>query len=311
MKRKLTTVLGTDLVGYCRPVAFDEEGTIAAPRDLLATVIDPILATHEGQTFKTMGDGFFAEFLSPVAAPRGALARQGQLADRNVSKDIQPLPYRIGIRLGDVALDGDDGLGDAVNVAARLEGIALECGIAMTRAAVEQAQGRVSADMIPIDPQSLENPPAPLDVWPRRGAGGSAPPGQAEATATRPRLLISEFAWTGEASDLNRPGARGRGRCGWGLGPRRDRVAPRIPPTQCGTLGTARAARDSHLLEGSVAGRAHGFGCRPLRVRSTPARFPGLDALTAPWKMSSISKIDSRSPWPAKRVPSSREKPLA
>jgi len=56
MKRKLTTILAADLVGYCRLIAFDEEGTIAALRDLLADVINPILATHEGQMFKTMGD---------------------------------------------------------------------------------------------------------------------------------------------------------------------------------------------------------------------------------------------------------------
>jgi Adenylate and Guanylate cyclase catalytic domain len=122
--RKLAAILAADIAGYSRLMGLDEAGTAKALREHRAA-IDPILARHGGRIFKTTGDGVLVEFPSIVAAVESALAVQKLMAERNadVPEDRRML-FRIGINLGDVLIDGDDILGDGVNVAARLEGIA-------------------------------------------------------------------------------------------------------------------------------------------------------------------------------------------
>src|SRR5262252_2846940 len=129
IERRLAAILAADVAGYSRLMGTDEAGTAKALREHRAAV-DPIVAGHGGRIVKTTGDGVLLEFPSVVAAVECAVAVQAVMAERNtgVHEDRRML-FRIGINLGDILLDGDDILGDGVNVAARLEGIAEPVGI--------------------------------------------------------------------------------------------------------------------------------------------------------------------------------------
>src|SRR5205085_6188877 len=123
-KRKLAAILAADAVGYSRMMGEDEEGTmrvLAAHR----TVIDGVIDFHDGRIVGTAGDSVLAEFASPVEAVRCAVEIQAALYTRNDSlPETNKMQFRIGVNLGDVMEKDDDLLGDGVNVAARLEGIA-------------------------------------------------------------------------------------------------------------------------------------------------------------------------------------------
>src|ERR1700732_161249 len=129
IKRKLDTLLVADIVGYSRMTANDEDWTIRALGDF-RKIVDDIIARHDGRIFSTGGDSILAEFARPVEAVRGAVDFQEASRSRNL---LQPrdrqLRYRIGINLGDVMVRGNDLLGDGVNVAARLEGLAEAGGV--------------------------------------------------------------------------------------------------------------------------------------------------------------------------------------
>ena len=124
IERKLVAILAADIAGYSRLMGVDEVGTARALREHRAAV-DPIMASHGGRIVKTTGDGVLLQFPSVVAAVECAVAVQNLMAERNadVPQDRRML-FRMGINLGDVLIEDDDILGDGVNIAARLEGIA-------------------------------------------------------------------------------------------------------------------------------------------------------------------------------------------
>jgi len=124
VERKLTAILAADVAGYSRLMGTDEAGTARALREYRAT-LDPIVARYGGRIVKTAGDGVLLEFPSIVSAVECALAFQNLMVVQNadVPSDRQ-MWFRIGINLGDVLIDGQDILGDGVNIAARLESIA-------------------------------------------------------------------------------------------------------------------------------------------------------------------------------------------
>ena len=132
MKRHLAAIFVADVVGYSRLMEVDEQSTLAALADC-RRAIDVQIAGHNGRVFGSAGDSVIAEFASPVEAARCAVAIQIGLADRNPG---QPgghrMQFRIGINLGDVSSDGDNLLGNGVNIAARLEEIAEPGGICLT-----------------------------------------------------------------------------------------------------------------------------------------------------------------------------------
>ena len=135
MERRLTTIVAADLVGYSRLMAADEEGTVERFRKVRKELIQPELTAAKARLIKTMGDGLLVEFPSPVAAVRASLAIQHSMVDRERNEEkASRLQFRIGINLGDVIIDGDDILGDGVNVAARLESLAPPEGICISRA---------------------------------------------------------------------------------------------------------------------------------------------------------------------------------
>jgi adenylate cyclase len=131
--RKLAAILAADVVGYSSLTGADEEGTIARLRVLRRELIDPAIAEHHGRIVKTTGDGILIEFASVVDAVRCAIAVQRGMGRRNTEVSVEKrILFRIGINLGDVVAEGDDLLGDGVNVAARLEGIAEPGGICLS-----------------------------------------------------------------------------------------------------------------------------------------------------------------------------------
>src|SRR5215203_3320053 len=136
--RRLAAILAADVAGFSAMMERDEEGTAARIRSLRTDVIEPALDRHHGRLVKTTGDGFLAEFASPVEAVRSAVSIQDQLASAN------GVSLRIGINLGDIIIEDDgDVLGDGVNVAARLEQIAEPGGLAISGWIHEAVAGKI------------------------------------------------------------------------------------------------------------------------------------------------------------------------
>ena len=166
MERRRASILAADMVGYSRWMAFDEEGVIRRLRWVRAKIIFPILTENGGRIVRIMGDGLIAEFTSPLAAMQTAISIQRALASFEVD-DLteQRLRYRIGLNLGDAVVDGDDLLGDCVNVAARLESIAPVGGIYLSRAIYDMVTDLIDIPMIAMGAQLLKNMPEPVEVW--------------------------------------------------------------------------------------------------------------------------------------------------
>jgi adenylate cyclase len=121
--RKLAAIMAVDVVGYSRLMGEDEAGTAQSVRRRREAAI-PIIAGRGGRIFKTMGDSLLLEFPSVVAAVECAVAIQKMMAVRNADTPAaKRIVYRIGVNFGDVLIDGDDILGDCVNIAARLESV--------------------------------------------------------------------------------------------------------------------------------------------------------------------------------------------
>ena len=191
MERRLTTILAADLVGYSRLMAADEEGVIARLRAARAEVIDPALAEAGGRIVKTMGDGLLVEFTSPVAAVRAALVVQRAMAARETGSDESRLRFRVGVNLGDIVIDGDDILGDGVNIAARLETLAPAGGLCISRAVHDQVRGKLDAVLTELGPQPMKNLPEPVEVWRVEVEGAEAP--QAVSAGMRPSIAVLPF----------------------------------------------------------------------------------------------------------------------
>ena len=124
--RKLVAILVADVVGYSRLAGSDEDRTLARLRALRSDLIDPTIAVHQGRVVKRTGDGSIVEFRSVVDAVRCAIEVQNGMVERNAGLPLERrIEFRVGIHLGDVVEESDgDLMGDGVNVAARLEGIA-------------------------------------------------------------------------------------------------------------------------------------------------------------------------------------------
>ncbi len=173
IERRLAAILSADIAGYSRLMGADELGTVRALREHRAA-IDPMVASHGGRIVKTTGDGILLEFPSIVAAVECALLIQKLMAERNadVAEDRRML-FRIGINLGDVLIDGDDILGDGVNVAARLEGIAEPGSVYISEAAHQQVRDKLDVTFEDTGEQQLKNIARPVRAY--RVHGGTPP----------------------------------------------------------------------------------------------------------------------------------------
>src|SRR5712691_10716481 len=164
--RKLAAILAADVAGYSRLTGLDEEGTLKRLRKLRRELINPAVSLHRGRIVKTTGDGILIEFPSVVDAVRCALDVQRGVDVRNA--DVPPdqrIDYRVGINLGDVVAEGEDLLGDGVNVAARLEGISEPGGICISDAAYQQVRDKLDVTVEDAGEQQLKNIARPVRVY--------------------------------------------------------------------------------------------------------------------------------------------------
>ena len=158
LQRRLAAILSADVVGYSRLMGADETGTLARLNSMRRELIDPAIAAHSGRIVKVMGDGALVEFASAVDAVTCAVAIQRQLREREADGlDTDPIRFRIGINVGDVIIEGNDILGDGVNIAARIEGLANPGGISISEDVWRQVQGKVAANFVDAGEQSLKN----------------------------------------------------------------------------------------------------------------------------------------------------------
>src|SRR5215472_14631941 len=195
--RRLAAILAADVVGYSRLMGLDEAGTAQALREHRAAA-DPFIAEHGGRVVKTTGDGLLIEFGSVVGAVECALGLQRLTTERNAGTAAERrMEWRIGIQIGDVQIEGEDILGDGVNIAARLEGIAEPGGICISDDAFRQVRGKVEAEFADLGEQSLKNIARPLRVYSVRPASAFGPrvaPAAALPLPDKPSIVVLPFA---------------------------------------------------------------------------------------------------------------------
>ena len=157
--RKIAAILVSDVVGYSRLAGTDEDRTLARLRALRSDLIDPTISVHHGRIVKRTGDGSVIEFRSVVDAVRCALEVQHAMVERNAGVAPEKrIEFRIGIHLGDIVEESDgDLMGDGVNIAARLEGIAAPGAICLSEDAYRQVSGRLDMAVTDLGPTQLKN----------------------------------------------------------------------------------------------------------------------------------------------------------
>lgn len=165
-ERRLVAILAVDIVGYSRLIEADEARTLAAMKAWRSEIFDPLLEDYHGRIVKLMGDGAIVEFSSVVDAVACAVASQSKVAARQVGVSSQHrLLLRMGINLGDVVVDGEDLLGDGVNVAARLEQMCEPGGLFVSGTAFDHLQGKFELPLEFIGEQHVKNIQRPVRVY--------------------------------------------------------------------------------------------------------------------------------------------------
>ncbi len=165
--RKLAAILAADVVGFSRLAGADEDRTLARLRTLRSDLIDPTIEVHRGRVVKRTGDGLLVEFRSVVDAVRCAIEIQNGMNERNAG--VAPerrIEFRCGIHVGDVVEESDgDLMGDGVNIAARLEGIAKPGSITLSEDAYRQVKSRLDLAVSDLGNQDLKNIAEPVRVY--------------------------------------------------------------------------------------------------------------------------------------------------
>jgi TolB-like protein/Flp pilus assembly protein TadD len=188
--RRLAAILAADVVGYSRLMEADEAGTARLLREHRAAA-DPLVAEHGGRIVKTTGDGVLVEFPSVVGAVQCAVALQKLMTKRNAGvPGERRMDWRVGIHLGDI-LKGDDIVGDGVNLAARLEGIAEPGGICISEDAFRQVRGKIETEFLDGGEQALKNIARPIRVY--RAPLASAPVATVLPLPQKPSIAVLPF----------------------------------------------------------------------------------------------------------------------
>jgi adenylate cyclase len=165
--RKLAAILAADVVGFSRLAGADEDRTLARLRTLRSDLIDPTIEVHRGRVVKRTGDGLLVEFRSAVDAVRCAIEIQSGMSERNAGVPAEwRIEFRCGIHVGDVVEESDgDLMGDGVNIAARLEGIAKPGSIALSEDAYRQVKSRLDMAVNDLGNKGLKNIAEPVRVY--------------------------------------------------------------------------------------------------------------------------------------------------
>ncbi len=166
IQRRLAAIVAMDVASYSRLVGEDEEGTLKALRSHREILTDPLIAEFGGRIANTAGDSILAEFPSAVESVRCAVAIQEGMANRN--RDIaenRQIWFRIGVNVGDVVPEGNDLLGDGVNVAARIEALAPVGGVCISRSARDQVRDRLELRLNDLGEVEVKNIARPVRVF--------------------------------------------------------------------------------------------------------------------------------------------------
>jgi eukaryotic-like serine/threonine-protein kinase len=192
LPQRLAAVLAADIAGYTRLMERDEAEVVAAWRRARATVIDPIVAEHQGRIVKLTGDGFLAEFGTAERAVRAGVAMQAGFAELfNADPVERRIAFRMGVNLGDIWVDADDIYGAGVNVAARLESLAEPGGICISGAVHDAVKHKIAVTFADRGLQSVKNVAEPIRVYSVSTAATRVEPGgQARAEPTRRRFAV-------------------------------------------------------------------------------------------------------------------------
>ncbi len=165
MERRLAAILAADVVGYSRLMGADEEATLAT-LNAYREVIDRLVMDLHGRVFGSAGDSVIAEFASPVEAVRCAVEIQQEIEARNANlPEDRRMHFRIGINLGEVMAEGDNLLGDGVNVAARLEGLAKAGGVCVSGTVFDHVRNKVGLKFENLGERQVKNIAEPLRVY--------------------------------------------------------------------------------------------------------------------------------------------------
>ena len=207
--RKLAAILAADVVGYSRLAGADEDRILARLRALRSDLIDPTIAVHHGRVVKRTGDGALVEFRSVVDAVRCAIEVQNGMVERNdgVPQDRR-IEFRIGIHLGDVVEESDgDLMGDGVNIASRLEGVAAAGAICLSEDAYRQVKARLDLSVSDLGNTQLKNIAEPIRVYSLQVGGAATKAAATFETATSrpataaPKLSIAVLPFANMSGD--------------------------------------------------------------------------------------------------------------
>ncbi|RWP42602.1 MAG: adenylate/guanylate cyclase domain-containing protein [Mesorhizobium sp.] len=166
VERRLAAILAADVVGYSRLMEANEERTLGALRQHRREFFDPTVAKHGGRIFKVMGDGLLVEFGSVLNAARCAVEIQRGMVERNAGiPEDRHFKFRMGINLGDLIVDGDDFYGDGVNMAVRLQGLAVPGGIACSEAVRHEVGNKLGLDFADQGARTVKNMSHPVHVY--------------------------------------------------------------------------------------------------------------------------------------------------
>jgi TolB-like protein/class 3 adenylate cyclase/cytochrome c-type biogenesis protein CcmH/NrfG len=209
--RKLAAILAADVVGYSRLAGADEDRTLARLRALRSDLLDPTIAVHNGRVIKRTGDGALVEFRSVVDAVRCAMEVQNGMVERNagVPQDRR-IEFRIGIHLGDVVEESDgDLMGDGVNIASRLEGVAAPGAICLSEDAYRQVKARLDLSVSDLGNTQLKNIAEPIRVYSLRvGTAEAKATANSESMTSRlttvppPKLSIAVLPFANMSGDV-------------------------------------------------------------------------------------------------------------
>jgi TolB-like protein/class 3 adenylate cyclase/Tfp pilus assembly protein PilF len=194
LERRLAAILAADVVGYSRLVGADEAGTIARLKALRKEFIEPLIGEYRGRMVKLAGDGALVEFASAVDAVECAVAIQNGVAERQAAEpENRRIAFRIGINLGDIIVEDGDILGDGVNVAARLEGLAEPGGICVARTVYNHVRTKLALPFEPMGQHRVKNIAEPVEVW-RVALDGATPKLRAGARRFAPVAIAASIA---------------------------------------------------------------------------------------------------------------------
>ena len=197
MERRLAAILAADVVGYSRLMEADEDAT-ARTLNTYREIIEGLVASHHGRVFGSAGDSVIAEFASPVEAVRCAIAIQQDVEDRNAGlPENHRMRFRIGVNLGDVMIDGQNLLGDGVNIAARLEALAGPAEVYISRPVFDQVRKQLPFGYEDLGERQVKNLAEPIAVY-----RVSPQKHRAKRRPFKPRPLPNRWRWGAVAAAM-------------------------------------------------------------------------------------------------------------